>query len=62
MPIPKKKVVKKESHIEVNLSKNIITDDDFADLDLLLDDDEDLEPIRQNQTEDNKKPRKCKSK
>ena len=53
MPIPKKKVVKKESHIEENLSNNIITDDDFADLDLLLDDDEDLEPIRQNQTEDN---------
>ena len=50
MPIPKKKVVKKESHIEENLSNNIITDDDFADLDLLLDDDEDLEPIRQNQT------------
>lgn len=50
MPIPKKKVVKKESHIEENLSNNIITDDDFADLDLLLDEDDNIELVRQHQT------------
>lgn len=49
MPIQKKKVVKKEDYIEKNHSTNI-TDDDFADLDLLLDDDDDKELIRQHQT------------
>ena len=48
MPIPKKKVIRKEDYIEKNHPNNI-TDDDFADLDLLLDD-EDLELIREHQT------------
>ena len=52
MPIPKKKVVKKEDYIEKNHSTNI-TDDDFLDLSIPLDDDEDLDLIRKRKTENN---------
>ena len=52
MPIPKKKVVKKEDYIEKNHSTNI-TDDEFLDLSIPLDDDEDLDLIRKHKTENN---------
>lgn len=52
MPIPKKKVVKKEDYIEKNHSTNI-TDDDFLDLSIPLDDDEDLDIIRKSKIENN---------
>ena len=52
MPIPKKKVVKKEEYIEKNHSTNI-TDDEFLDLSIPLDDDEDLDLIRKHKTENN---------
>lgn len=49
MPIPKKKVIRREDYIEKNHSTNI-TDDDFLDLSIPLDD-EDLDLIREHKTE-----------
>ncbi len=53
MPIPKKTVVKRKNYLEENLSNKIITDDGLIDLSIPLDEDDDIELIRQHQTEDN---------